>query len=541
MPGTLARAFALLAYALTGIAMLALMAFLLDLGPWKTLARGAPPVAWLSPLPGNVVLVMLFALHHSLAARPAVRQWLAAHLPAGMERSLYVAVASGLLLLLMTLWQPMPEMLWELQAPWARIVLWAVHGAGWALVVAATFQLDHWSLFGLRQAWRPQTLPRQAVLATPGLYGRVRHPLMSGFLLLLWTLPDFTQGHAVLATALTLYILIGIRFEERDLRRELGPAYEAYAAQVPALVPRKGRLLPDRTSVRSPSATTVHERLMPAMPLPHTPIVLVLPAMGVAASYYERFGQALADSICGPVWLLDLPGQGSDPLRASQGDDFGYDDVVVHGLPALVEGIVRQHPGRKVFLVGHSLGGQLALLALEHLGPHVAGLALVASGTAHARAWPPTLRLRAQALAWAVSLAGQLLPWFPGRALGFGGNQARRWMRDWSHNARRGGYRLHAASGTGFRRPMLGGVTTPILALTLHGDPVAPWDAEQALLSLVPRAPLRRRFIRGVLTDAPWKRHFSWTREPDESVRHLSNWIWAQSRLPRVHPPGRAD
>jgi predicted alpha/beta hydrolase/protein-S-isoprenylcysteine O-methyltransferase Ste14 len=527
-----ARLFALAAYALSAAATIALMAFLLDLGPWKTIVRGGPAVAPGAALAGNLLLVLLFAGHHSACARPAVRRWLATRLPDGTERALYVAVASALLLLLMALWQPMPTLLWQVEHPLARGSLLAMHAAGWLLVAAATFQLDHWSLFGLRQAWRPETMPHHGALATPWLYRRVRHPLMSGFLLLLWTLPGFTQGHALLAGALTLYILVGIRLEERDLRREFGDAYRTYARRVPALLPWRGwrRARGDAEPARARPALTIAARLGPDRPGRRAPLVLVLPAMGVAAGFYDRFGAALAQAVGGSVWLVDLPGQGSSPLRARRGDDFGYADVVDHGLPALVEAAARLHPGRPLFLVGHSLGGQLALLALEHLGPRVAGLVLIASGTAHAGAWPRALRWRAWSLVWPVVLAARVLPWFPGARLGFGGDQARRWMRDWSHNSRHGGYRLHARHGADARAPDLREVTTPVLALQIDGDPVAPWEAGQALLSLVPQAPVRHLPMRGVLSDAPWRRHFSWARQPAEAVRLGAAWISARTR-----------
>jgi len=260
------------------------------------------------------------------------------------------------------------------------------------------------------------------------------------------------------------------------------------------------------------------------------PLVLVLPAMGVAASFYERFGASLAAAVGGTVYLIELPGQGCSQMRARRGDDFGYADVVDHGLPTLVEAAARRHPGRPLFLVGHSLGGQLALLSLEHVGAKVAGLVLIASGSAHWSAWPRRLRWRARALVLGVALAARLLPWYPGARLGFGGNQSRRWMRDWSHNARRGGYRLHAADGEGTRVPDLRGVTTPVLALTIQDDPVAPAEAGQALLSLAPDVPLHKQSMRGVLADAPWKRHFSWARQPAEAVRHSAAWI--RERLP---------
>ena len=203
------RAFAIAAYALFALATAAFVAFLLDIGPWKTIGRGdgfgAP---WLA----NPLLIALWALHHSLFARAPVKRWLERRLPPGSERALYVAAASALLLLLIVGWQPLPEPLWQPRGELGRAALLAALALGWTIVVAATFEIDHAALFGLRQAFGGAARD-DGGFVTPWMYRRVRHPMMTGFLLALWTVPDFSVGHAQLAFALTLYVVVGTRLD----------------------------------------------------------------------------------------------------------------------------------------------------------------------------------------------------------------------------------------------------------------------------------------------------------------------------------------
>jgi protein-S-isoprenylcysteine O-methyltransferase Ste14 len=187
----------------------------------------------------DVGLLVLFGVQHSLMARARWKQWWTSIVRPAIERSLYVLLASGILLALFWFWQPIPLVIWQISNPLLRASINGICLAGWAVVVLATFQLDHYELFGLRQVWRathnrPQVTPE---FRTPFLYRIVRHPLMSGFLLAFWATPVMTIDRLVFAVGMSLYILIGLAFEERALRREFGPVYEKYEAAVPRLIP----------------------------------------------------------------------------------------------------------------------------------------------------------------------------------------------------------------------------------------------------------------------------------------------------------------
>lgn len=256
------------------------------------------------------------------------------------------------------------------------------------------------------------------------------------------------------------------------------------------------------------------------------PVFLCLPAMGVPAAYYAGFTACLAEAVGGTALAVDLRGQGVDPRRARDGDVFGYREIVEQDLPELVLRWRSALPDRPIYLLGHSLGGQLATLATAELAPHLAGLVLIAAGTACPRHWPAHARWRARAATWGIRLAAALLPWYPGRRLGFGGDQPARLMRDWSYNARTGRYRLEGSRrGSAALEQGLAEVRLPVLSLSLRHDPVAPPGATQALLALLPSARLRQEMFSGVVSDPAWRRHFSWARQPDEVAAKVAAWL----------------
>ncbi|MCK1707825.1 MULTISPECIES: methanethiol S-methyltransferase [unclassified Bradyrhizobium] len=187
----------------------------------------------------DLLLLGLFAIQHSVMARPAFKRWWAANLPIACQRSTYVLLSSLILLLLFWQWRPIPTPVWQVGgiAAW---LLTGIHWLGWLIAFASTHMIDHFDLFGLRQAFvalRGAEMPGQS-FKTPLLYKIVRHPLMLGFLLAFWAAPEMTAGHLLFAIANTAYILVGLHFEERDLIAEFGATYQQYRRRVPMLVPR---------------------------------------------------------------------------------------------------------------------------------------------------------------------------------------------------------------------------------------------------------------------------------------------------------------
>jgi protein-S-isoprenylcysteine O-methyltransferase Ste14 len=187
----------------------------------------------------NTVLLGLFAIQHSVMARPAFKRWWTRFVPQVIERSTYVLLASLVLLLMYWQWRTMPAVVWQVDQPAVRVLLWVLCGAGWATVLAATFMINHFELFGLSQvfaAWRAAP-SREAGFRATLLYRLVRHPLMLGFLIAFWATPVMTAGHLLFAIGTTGYILIALQIEERDLIAELGDSYRVYRNSVPMLVP----------------------------------------------------------------------------------------------------------------------------------------------------------------------------------------------------------------------------------------------------------------------------------------------------------------
>jgi protein-S-isoprenylcysteine O-methyltransferase Ste14 len=187
----------------------------------------------------DLLLLGLFAIQHSVMARPAFKQWFAGIFPEAYQRSTYVLLSSLILLLLFWQWRPIPTQIWQVGG-FAASVLTGVYWLGWLIVFSSTFMIDHFDLSGLRQAYfavRGAKDPGQS-FKTPLLYKIVRHPLMLGFLLTFWATPAMTAGHLLFAIATTAYILVALQFEERDLIAVFGTTYQQYRERVPMLLPR---------------------------------------------------------------------------------------------------------------------------------------------------------------------------------------------------------------------------------------------------------------------------------------------------------------
>ncbi|MCA9296023.1 MAG: isoprenylcysteine carboxylmethyltransferase family protein [Phycisphaerales bacterium] len=198
----------------------------------------------------NVGLLALFAVQHTIMARPAFKKWWTTIIPEPIERSTFVLVASVILGATFALWRPIPTIVWTTDVAWLRIALHAVSLIGWSIVFTSSMMICHFDLFGLRQVWlalrqRPYT---HTTFGERGFYRFVRHPLMTGFLIAFWATPTMTAGHLLFAGLCTVYILIGTRFEERDLVAALGDQYRHYQAAVPALVPHPFRRRPSTES-----------------------------------------------------------------------------------------------------------------------------------------------------------------------------------------------------------------------------------------------------------------------------------------------------
>jgi protein-S-isoprenylcysteine O-methyltransferase Ste14 len=186
----------------------------------------------------NVALLGLFAVQHSVMARQWFKSAWTRIVPAAVERSTYVLFSSLALLVLFWKWQPIGGVLWSVESASGRLAIQTLYGFGWVTVLVATFLINHFDLFGLRQVWlylcgRPYSSLK---FRTPGLYRLVRHPLYVGWLLVFWSAPVMTAAHLVFAIATTAYILIAIQLEERDLVR-LHPEYAEYRRRVPMIVP----------------------------------------------------------------------------------------------------------------------------------------------------------------------------------------------------------------------------------------------------------------------------------------------------------------
>lgn len=187
----------------------------------------------------NAALLTLFAVQHSTMARPWFKKMWTRVIPKQIERSTYVLLSSLALILLFVLWEPIGGVVWKVEQPALRAVLYGLFGLGFLLVLVSTFLINHFDLFGLRQVYlylRGKEYT-QLRFGTPVLYRHVRHPLYLGWLFAFWATPTMTIAHLVFALATTAYIFVAIRFEEKDLTDLYGDVYTRYKKTVPMIVP----------------------------------------------------------------------------------------------------------------------------------------------------------------------------------------------------------------------------------------------------------------------------------------------------------------
>ena len=228
---------------LIGLGTLLYMVFWLYPWPWMpTTIDSGSAASWVKGLAIDIGLIALFGLQHSLMVRPRFKAWLDRHIAPALQRTFYTVVSSIFLAALIYFWQPLRGHAWcfsEGSAGWWVMTL--LYFSGWSVAVIATFQIDHFGLLGLHQAWRGfRGIPEpEPTFRERGFYHYVRHPIQAGTLLGIWATPCMSAGHLLFAVGFTLYILIGLYFEERDLVRTLGPVYEDYRKRVPMLLPFK--------------------------------------------------------------------------------------------------------------------------------------------------------------------------------------------------------------------------------------------------------------------------------------------------------------
>jgi methanethiol S-methyltransferase len=220
-----------------------LAAFIGNFGVVRSIDSTPGSALWLALLI-DTLLIAFFGLQHSVMARPTFKKWWTQFVPEPIERSAYVMFTNAAMILLFAFWQPLGGTVWEIQNPAGRTALWALYALGWLAVLATTFLINHFDLFGLRQVWlyfrdKPST---HIGFRTPGPYRFVRHPLYVGWFVTFWATPTMTLTHLVFALGMIAYILIAIPFEERNLAMYHGKRYADYRRNVPMLIPgmRKG-------------------------------------------------------------------------------------------------------------------------------------------------------------------------------------------------------------------------------------------------------------------------------------------------------------
>ena len=234
--------FAVVAYAIFFATFLYLISFVGNLPFVPVTVDRGPDAPLAAAVAINIGLIALFGLQHSVMARQGFKRAWTRVVPKQSERSVYVLAASAALLVMFALWRPIPGLVWSVDGS-AAAVLWALFGIGWLIVLLSTFLINHFELFGLQQAYfhargREAAAP---VLREPFFYRYVRHPLYAGFFLAFWATPQMSYGHLLLALGMSAYMLIAIRYEERDLVTIFGKDYEEYRGRVGMLTPRMRR------------------------------------------------------------------------------------------------------------------------------------------------------------------------------------------------------------------------------------------------------------------------------------------------------------
>ncbi|MEJ0077809.1 MAG: methanethiol S-methyltransferase [Alphaproteobacteria bacterium] len=238
----LALLYGVVAYVLFAGAFLHAIAFVSGLPVLKTIDSG-PVVPVEQAIIVDLLLMSVFALQHSVMARKGFKRWWTRFVPPAVERSTYVLFATLALMLLLWQWRPIPTIVWQVDDPLAAMALTGLSLFGWIVVLASTFMINHFELFGLHQVFNNLGGRQMGDVRfkTPMLYRLVRHPIYLGFIIAFWATPVMTAGHFLFAAVTTAYIFVGIMLEERDLVDQFGNDYRIYRERVGMLTPKIGR------------------------------------------------------------------------------------------------------------------------------------------------------------------------------------------------------------------------------------------------------------------------------------------------------------
>lgn len=239
MKRIIAFIYGLISYVLFLGAFLYAIVFVGDFLVPKTINTGME-TPFMQALLINLALLSVFALQHSIMARPGFKRWWTQFVHPAIERSTYVLLSSLALILIYWQWRPMTTIVWEIQNEIAALAIEGIFVLGWLIVLLSTFMINHFDLFGLKQVYEylKKLPPKPIPFKMYALYGLIRHPLMFGFIIAFWATPVMTVGHLVFSITTTLYILVAVAFlEERDLRKEHGEQYVRYQKEVPMLIP----------------------------------------------------------------------------------------------------------------------------------------------------------------------------------------------------------------------------------------------------------------------------------------------------------------
>ena len=215
-----------------------LVGFLANFAVPKTVDSGDPGPFGIA-LAVNVLLLAIFGIQHSVMARQGFKRWWTRVVPQHLERSTYVLISDLLFVLLIWQWQPMVGVVWQVDQPVATMILWGLFGIGWLTVVLSSFMINHFDLLGTRQVYLHLIGKEYSSLdfKTKGFYNVVRHPIMVGWIIAFWATPQMSMGHLVFAIGTTVYILIAIQIEERDLISFHGESYKKYIHKVAMILP----------------------------------------------------------------------------------------------------------------------------------------------------------------------------------------------------------------------------------------------------------------------------------------------------------------